>query len=33
VYFGLIIFIALAFLLVFAFVKVKKQDKRYGEGD
>lgn len=33
VYFGLLIFIALAVLCVFAFIKVKKQDKRYGEGE
>lgn len=32
-YFGLLIFIALAVLCVFAFIKVKKQDKRYGEGE
>ncbi len=32
-YFGLLIFIALAVLCVVAFVKVKQRDRRYGEGE
>jgi hypothetical protein len=33
VYFGLLIFIALAILCVVAFVRVKARDRRYEEGD
>ena len=32
-YFGLIIFIVLAILMVFAFIKVKRKDRAYGRGE
>ncbi len=32
-YFGLIIFIVLALLVVVAFVKVKRRDRAYGAGE
>ena len=32
-YFGIVIFIALAVLCVYAFIKVKQRDRRYGEGE
>ncbi len=32
-YFGIIIFIALAFLVVVAFIKVKARDRAYGAGE